>query len=110
MKQWNRLFVIALGVAIVTFGLSWAAISVDPWTGEDAGTVGRKFNTVPLALLGLPFLAGMTLTGMVLGNAGQNAVGFVMGGVCHYLFWLLVTAAVIRRLSHKSTRDQANSR
>lgn len=107
MKQWNRVFVIALAVALITFGLSCAAISVDPWTGESDGTVGTKWITVPLALLGLPFLAGVTLKDVVLGHEGHDVAGFVMGGVCHYLSWLLITAAVVRRWPHKSTQDQA---
>lgn len=107
MKRTHHLLVIALVVAVVAFGLSYVALVVDPWTGEGDGSAGIKILTVPLALLGLPFLMGMTLAGMVMGNDGKNIAGYVIGGCIHFGFYLLITALVMRRFTDKLGRKPA---
>lgn len=104
-RPWYRLPLIALLISTVTFGLAAVAIRIDPFTGEDDGTVGTKLITMPLAMLGLPFLAGMTVA-KILTTSDQRSFHIVCGAVCHYSFYLLITiaVAVINKIS-KRDRD-----
>ncbi|MEJ7595490.1 MAG: hypothetical protein WKF77_28575 [Planctomycetaceae bacterium] len=90
-------------ISTITFGLAAVAIRIDPYTGEDDGTVGTKIITVPMAMLGLPFLAGMAVA-EVLTQTHQRLFSILCGAVCHYFFYLLITIAVMHK-SYKHGRD-----
>jgi hypothetical protein len=109
MKHWNRVFIFAVPVAVVTFGLSWIAFSIDPWTGESDGNTDTEYITVPLVLLSLPFAVGLIGAGMVMDHGGSNLAGYIAGGVCQYVFYWVITALVMQTVQRKGARSEGVS-
>ncbi len=95
MKPALRVALWALLLAGTTGGLAFAALMIDPWTGESSDfPVALKFITVPLVLCGLPMLIGVGICDMWLGRDSFWLWRFLLAGVFQYAACLVAVVLI----------------